>query len=101
MKGIYKFYVDCGRMGDLSGVFVADSEIVEKAIAKGKSVYFHDVLGKHSEIEVDLSESNITLASDDPSVVAIVSELDLCNGINPFDYFDEDELDEEDEEDED
>jgi len=95
MDGVYKFYIDCGRMGDLSGLFVANSEDVEKAIAKEKEVYFHDVLGKHSEISVTLSESNLTLVSSDPSVVHVVCEHDLSNGINPFDYFDMDELDEE------
>ncbi len=99
MKGVYKFYVDCGRMGDLSGVFIADSDDVARAINNGKTVYFHDVLGKHSEIDVELSGNVISLVSDDPAVVSVVSMNDLTNGINPFDYFDMEELDEEDEED--
>ncbi len=99
MKGVYKFYVDCGRMGDLSGVFVADSSDIEKVISKEKEVYFCEVLGKHSEIGVTLSERNITLVSSDPSVVDVVCEHDLSNGVNPFDYFDMEELNEEEDED--
>jgi hypothetical protein len=26
MEGIYKFYWDCGRMGEIEGIFIADSK---------------------------------------------------------------------------
>ena len=46
MKGLYEFYWECGRQGDLTGVFIADSESV--AALLDKEIYFGEVLGKHS-----------------------------------------------------
>ncbi len=45
---LYKFHWDCGRMGDLEGLFFASPEEVEEL--EGKEVYFGEVLGKHSEV---------------------------------------------------
>ena len=55
-------------MGDLHGVFVCDHELMENAI--GKEVYFGEVLGKHSEVVGDLSESTITMLTDDQDFIA-------------------------------
>lgn len=38
MLKLYSFYWDCGRMGNLDGLFVAEESTVESAI--GKEVYF-------------------------------------------------------------
>lgn len=38
MKKLYKFRFDCGRMGELSGLFVADEEDINNVI--GETVYF-------------------------------------------------------------
>jgi hypothetical protein len=93
-KGIYKFYWNCGRMGDLSSVFVAAADAVAAAI--GKEVYFGEVLGKHSEVGGTLAAEDITLASDDPSAVSVVESLKLSVGLNPLSYLsDSDEEDEE------
>jgi hypothetical protein len=32
MKGIYRFKYDYGRMGELSGIFVADSEHIKQLV---------------------------------------------------------------------
>ena len=48
MKAIYQFHWDCGRMGDIAGLFVASKQDVQDAI--GKEIYFGEVLGKHSEV---------------------------------------------------
>ena len=48
MKYLYKFYWDCGRMGELEGLFIAEDDVLKNSI--GKNVYFGEVLGKHSEI---------------------------------------------------
>ena len=39
-KSIYKFEVDCGRMGSLQGTFTAEPEDI--AFAVGKTVYFDE-----------------------------------------------------------
>lgn len=60
MKALFKMIFDCGRMGNLEGVFIADTEDVEYLLNNEISVYFGEVLGKHSEISgiIDRSELN-------------------------------------------
>lgn len=96
MKKIYRFYWDCGRMGELAGIFVADSAEVEALI--GKHIYFGEVLGKHSEIGGDLEDDDLTVLSDDPDFVAKFIEVmgdGTISGFSPLDYYDPDEEDEE------
>lgn len=93
MKAIFKFELSCGRMGYLSGVFIADTAEVAGVI--GKTIYFGEVLGKHSDISADIDDE-ITLLSQDPTDVETVERLGLECGINPLNYY-EPEDDEEDE----
>ena len=83
-KGVYKFFWDCGRMGELYGLFLATDEDVKAAI--GKRAYFGEVLGKHSEIEGEVEEADITLVSDDPAVVKVIEDHNLQSGYSPLDY---------------
>jgi hypothetical protein len=87
MKAIYRFQLNCGRMGDLSGIFVADKERIESAM--GERVYYGEVLGKHSEIVEELDSSHLTLISDKPEDVEVFERLKLATGHNPLDYLDE------------
>jgi hypothetical protein len=89
MKGIYSFHWDCGRMGEVNGLFVADSADVEKAI--GREVYLGEILGKHSEICGELEAEDVTLKSDDPNHVEIFEKLGLATGHNPLSYLDDEE----------
>lgn len=93
MKGIYKFYWDCGRMGDLDGIFVAEKKDVAKVI--GKNVYFGEVLGKHSEIEGTVEKGDIELLSDDQDFikkfVKIMGTDSTVSGYNPLDYYEEED----------
>lgn len=91
-KGLYKFYRDFGRMGDLDGVFISDMDEVADLI--GKYVYFGEVLGKHSDIGVTIKEDDIQLLTIDPVAVEIVSKYNLESGYNPFEYYEEEEDDE-------
>lgn len=88
-KGLYKFNFDCGRMGELNGIFIADSKDVESVI--GKEVYFGEVLGKHSEIYGTIDEGEIKLITDDPEVVSLMEENNISTGFNPLDYVEESE----------
>jgi len=92
MRNLYSFFWDCGRMGSLDGLFVASPEEVEAAI--GREAYFGEVLGKHSEITGTLSESDITLVSDDQDKVEWLVEVTGGNttisGFNPLEYIEED-----------
>lgn len=60
---LYKFNVDCGRMGELEGAFEADESQIENLI--GQDVYFGEVLGKHSEIRCEIKPEYITLIDAD------------------------------------
>lgn len=100
MKAIYKFQFDCGRMGNLSGLFIAEKDAVKDLIESGKEVYFGEVLGRHSEIAGPVEASDVEMLSDEPDDVKLFEKLKATVGINPFDYIDENE-DEEDSSDED
>lgn len=98
MKNLYSFYWDCGRMGDLSGLFVATQEEVDNLI--GKEVYFGEVLGKHSEIYGTINEDHVVLVSDEQDkvewLVRVSGGNESITGFNPLDYVEEsyDDVDE-------
>lgn len=80
---LWKFYWDCGRQGEVEGLFKATKEEVDAAI--GKEVYFGEILGKHSEVYGTLEDGEIELVSDDPLTVKNAFET----GYNPLDYLEE------------
>ena len=86
-KGLYRMHFDCGRMGAISGCFFSDDEKV--ASLAGKNIYFGEVLGKHSEVNGTLDNTDIVLVTDNPDIVnplrACISS-DTLSGYNPFDY---------------
>lgn len=47
MKALFKMDFDCGRMGNLEGVFIADTEDVEYLVNNKISVYF----GESSQLD--------------------------------------------------
>lgn len=94
MKAVYKLHYDCGRMGELTGLFIAEKEAVDKLIESGEEVYFGEVLGKHSDISGPIEKKDITLISTEENVIKLIEEHDLENGFNPFDYIDEEDEEE-------
>ena len=85
-KAVFKFHADCGRMGDLDGVFISTKEKVDKLIESEIQVYFGEVLGKHSEIFGAIEEDEISFVSDNAEAVRIIEEHNLTSGFNPFEY---------------
>ena len=100
MKKLYSFYWDCGRMGDLQGLFIAEESEVQKIL--GKEVYFGEVLGKHSEVSGTVDDEDIEVKSEDQEKVEWLENLlgSTVSGYNPLDYYEpsEDEEESEDEE---
>lgn len=96
MKKLYQFFWDCGRMGELEGLFVAEDSIVEKAF--GREVYFGEVLGKHSEISGTLDREDLTVKSEDQEFIAKLVDLlgEDISGFNPLDCLEDEDLDDED-----
>lgn len=84
MKKLYKFYWDCGRQGDIEGLFVADEEDIKKNL--GKNVSLGSCLGKYSEIYGNLDEDDLTILSDDQDFIKKFEELKCESGYNPLHY---------------
>lgn len=91
MKAIYKFHFNCGRMGDLHGLFIAEMVKVSDLVASGREVHFGEVLGKHSDISGPIEGTDLTLLSADPADIAVFERLNASVGFNPFDYIEEEE----------
>lgn len=91
MENLYSFHWDCGRNGDVDGLFIQEEEKVKGII--GEEIYFGEILGKHSEIYGTIEENEI-VKIDVPKFV--VDELkkaikgNTISGYNPFDYYDVD-----------
>lgn len=77
---LYKFYWDCGRQGDVEGIFKAKKSFIESVI--GNNVYFGEILGKHSDVYGTLGEEDLEIISEDPIVVMNTHE----SGYNPLEY---------------
>ena len=99
MLKLYSFYLDCGRMGEIGGLFVADPKIVSDAL--GKEMNFGEALGKHSEVYDTFDEDQIEMLSDDQDkiqwLIGVVGATTSCSsisGYNPLDYIVDDEDDE-------
>lgn len=93
-SALYRFNLDCGRMGDLSGIFIADQKQIDKI--EGKNIYFGEVLGKHSEIYIDdfKAESFLTKLTDNSEFIENVKKFisdgdETISGFSPVEYFEE------------
>jgi hypothetical protein len=82
---LYKMDFDCGRMGSLFGVFLAEPQAV--AAAMGKQIYFGEVLGKHSEICGPLGADEVkALDVPDEFVKEFAKHFPDGFGYNPLKY---------------
>lgn len=90
-KKLYKFYWDCGRMGNVEGLFVAYDYQIKNII--GKEIYFGEILGKHSEIGGVLNLNDLEVLSEDQEfidkLIQIVGTMSI-SGYNPLLYMIED-----------
>ncbi len=94
---LWKFHWDVGRMGDLEGLFLATEEDVKSLI--GKTVWFGEVLGKHSDIYGDISPRDIKELHVEPATISDLAQHGpTLSGHNPFDYYEEEEDDDGEEE---
>lgn len=81
---LWKFHWDCGRYGDLHGLFVATEPQIQAII--GQEVYFGEVLGKHSEIHGVIKSDEIKKIDLDTETIEKVSQVlgDTWSGYNPL-----------------
>jgi hypothetical protein len=90
MKTLFQFNLDCGRMGELEGVFVAEYDDVFNAY--GKKCYFGEVLGKHSEVTTVLEPTMIMVMSSDQEFIEKLLEVfrgENISGFNPLRYLED------------
>ena len=88
MRTLYYFEADFGRMGTIDGIFVADDKKVKGAI--GKTAYFGEILGKHSDIAKKLEEKDFLVATTDQNFISYFVKIfgKHATGYNPLDYVD-------------
>lgn len=86
-KLLYRYYLDCGRMGELEGVIVlTPDDLVNHA---GKTVCFGEVLGKHSDIYDEDWVNNLELLTNDQDFINRALEFGVIpSGYNPLSYMD-------------
>lgn len=83
-KALYKMTFDCGRMGELEGVFLAEKEYIDYLTSHKIEVYFGEVFGKYSEISGHIYPAEIKFITDDEKVIGIVKEYGFETGYNPL-----------------
>lgn len=91
-KAIYRLAVDYGRMGYVEGLFIAEKADVLKIA--GKTVHFGEILGKHSEVSVDINDESLTVLSEDQDFIAKFEEImgeGTISGYNPLHFYEADE----------
>lgn len=88
-KYLWKLYFDCGRQGAIEGLFTATQEEIDGLM--GREVYFGEALGKHSDIQGEIEECDISKVDLDSETVEKVEAIlgSTWSGYNPFQYLSE------------
>ena len=87
MKKIYRYYVDCDRSGKIEGLFIATKEEVKNII--GETIYFGEILGKHSDVRGTIEEDEIKeIEGISQQTIKELEEKIGCtlSGYNPLEY---------------
>lgn len=89
-KILVRFEIDYGRHGSIDGLFVTTREWMEALT--GVTVYFGEILGKHSEVWVDdfnWTECCTVLTEEQDKIDFLIDLLGWnISGYDPSDYFD-------------
>lgn len=78
MNRLYRYHVNCGRMGNLDGLFAVDDHgeaCLRALIESRRDIYFGEVLGKHSDVVQVLDASEIGLVEATPDEIATVLRI--------------------------
>jgi len=87
MLGLYRFHWDCGRMGEIYGLFYATGEEINDAL--NQELYLGEILGKHSDVHGVIESEDLELITNDPSTIEVLQNHNLTLGINPLEYLEE------------
>lgn len=77
------------RGGCIEGVFVSNDEEMKRIY--GKELYLGEVLGKHSELTINLDAEDFTVLSEDQEFIEKFEQYVGSIGYVPFDYMPEQE----------
>lgn len=83
---LYRFHSYCGRMGDLDGLFAVDrygEQCLQALVASERPVYFGEVLGKHSEIEVVVRKEDLRPVEATPEAILLALQVIGCTFEGP------------------
>ncbi len=86
MEKLYKFNWDCGRMGEVEGIFIAiEKEIKEKI---GEEIYFGEILGEHSDVSGILKEEDLEEIKVSENTLKEMKEVlgTTISGYNPLEF---------------
>jgi hypothetical protein len=86
---LVKFSVGYGRAGKLEGLFITTPEDLAKVCKT--TIYFGEVLGKHSEVEMDFEMGDFKLLSTNEFYIRTLQRKFDTNshtlmGYNPVEY---------------
>lgn len=86
---LWKFSEDYCRCGDAEGLFIASEEEVDRFLDK-RTVFFGEVLGKHSEVDVyfEKGKNLYSLNVSTSTVLELLNSLNkrCISGLYPFQY---------------
>lgn len=95
---IVRWYSDCGRMGALEGLIALNRDgidLINHIIDTKTTVYFGEVLGKHSDVYGTLEAKEFTLLATDQKAQGVVevmcgkfdtTGIQVISGFNPIGY---------------
>lgn len=87
MKAVYKIEYDgIDFDGNLSGIFIEDSENMKKLKEDDIELQFGDICGKYSDVVMKYNEWNVNEIFDQ-NVIDIVEKFNLCVGINLYEIY--------------
>lgn len=89
MENLYKFQYDF-NYGVVEGLFLAEESEIQKIT--GTEICFGEVLGKHSDIFVDIEEDDFEKIKISKKAILELKNIfgNTISGYNPFDYIYED-----------
>lgn len=84
-KKLYKYDEYFGRMGSLDGLFIEDERLREIVLRSKIEIDLGECLGKHSEVEVVLSNDTVSVVECDDAFVEGFGRIVGSTGTDPVD----------------
>lgn len=91
-KFLVNYYKDCGRAGNVQGLFVTTEKEIESIVEYG-SVWFGEILGKHSNIVIKFTKEDFNILTEDQVFIdRLVGYIghETISGYNPLHFMAED-----------